>query len=96
MTARRRSLFFVSLGLGMAMLAGAQSGGPYSIPRSSVDSGGGRSSGGPFSVTGIIGQPDASVESASGGVFSLTGGFYASADVIPDPDLLFKDGFETP
>ncbi|MHC4575485.1 MAG: hypothetical protein ACYS76_15395, partial [Planctomycetota bacterium] len=39
--------------------AAAQSGGPYVLDWSSIDGGGGQSSGGPYSLTGTVGQPDA-------------------------------------
>ena len=47
----------------------------YSIDWHTLDGGGGTSSGGAYSVTGTIGQPDAGT--MSGGQFTLTGGFWA-------------------
>lgn len=44
------------------------------ITRSTVDGGGGRSTGGGFELTGTIGQSDAGVLTAGG--FELTGGFW--------------------
>ena len=56
----------------------------------SVDSGGGESSGGDFSVTAAIGQPDAGLISQCGTV--LAGGLWAGAvDLQP----LFCNGFES-
>ena len=50
----------------------------YSIDWYKVSGGGGTSTGGVYSVSGTIGQPDASANNAmSGGSFSLTGGFWA-------------------
>jgi hypothetical protein len=49
---------------------------PYSIDWHTVDGGGGTSTGGVYSVTGTIGQPDAG-PAMSGGNFSLTGGFWS-------------------
>ena len=46
----------------------------YSIDWSTVDGGGGTSTGGVFSVTGTVGQPDAGT--LSGGNFTLDGGFW--------------------
>jgi hypothetical protein len=48
----------------------------YSIDWSTIDGGGGTSTGGVYSVTGTIGQPDAGV-AMTGGNYSLTGGFWA-------------------
>jgi hypothetical protein len=63
----------------------------FAIVKSTVDGGGGKSAGGAFSVTGTIGQPDASVQDATGQGFSVTGGFWSRV-----VDLIFKDGFESP
>ena len=46
----------------------------YSIDWSTVDGGGGTSTGGVYSVTGTIGQPDAG--SMSGGAYAVSGGFW--------------------
>jgi len=66
------------------------SGGDFEIINSSMDNGGGRSSGGNFTLTGTIGQPDASEMVSSGGDFQLAGGFWARIT-----DLIFKDGLES-
>jgi hypothetical protein len=47
----------------------------YSVDWDTIDGGGGTSDGGPYSVTGTIGQPDAGGP-MSGGNYSLTGGFW--------------------
>lgn len=47
----------------------------YSIDWSTIDGGGGTSTGGVFSVSGSIGQPEAG--KLSGGNYSLEGGFWA-------------------
>ena len=60
------------LGLGLNSLR-AQS---YSIDWFTIDGGGGTSTGGVYSVTGTIGQPDAGV-AMIGGNYSLTGGFWS-------------------
>lgn len=44
------------------------------IARSTVDGGGGRSTGGTLELSGTIGQPDAGT--LTGGAFELTGGFW--------------------
>ena len=67
--------FFLALGL---FPASAQ----YSIDWFSIDGGGGTSTGGVYSVSGTIGQNDASVAPMTGGEFSLTGGFW-SLYIVP-------------
>jgi hypothetical protein len=61
--------------------AAAQS---YSIDWYKIAGGGGTSTGGVYSVSGTIGQPDAS-GAMSGGNYSLTGGFWAFVQVIQTP-----------
>lgn len=48
----------------------------YSIDWHTIDGGGGTSTGGVYSVSGTIGQPDAG-QTMTGGNYSLTGGFWA-------------------
>ena len=57
----------------------------------SVDSGGGSTSGGDFTLTAAIGQPDAGELTA--GDTALSGGLWAGG-AIPMPEI-FADGFET-
>ena len=52
----------------------SQGNGPYQIAWHTIDGGGGTSSGGPYVLTGTIGQPDA--DWASGGKYELLGGFW--------------------
>ena len=49
----------------------------YAINWHTIDGGGGTSTGGVYSVSGTIGQPDASPQTMTGGNYSLTGGFWA-------------------
>jgi hypothetical protein len=57
----------------------------YDISWFSIDGGGGTSSGGTYSVTGTIGQPDAGV--LSGGNYSIVGGFWSAiAEVSGNPE----------
>jgi hypothetical protein len=49
----------------------------FSIDWSTVDAGGGTSTGGVYSISGTIGQPDASPQGMTGGNYSLAGGFWA-------------------
>jgi len=59
--------------------------GQYSIDWFTIDGGGGgTSTGGVYSVSGTIGQPDAGL-AMSGGNFSLTGGFWSLISVAQTP-----------
>jgi hypothetical protein len=59
-----------------AAAAHAQSGGPYDLSWWTIDGGGVTfATGGTFNLGGTVGQPDAS-NALTGGVFSLTGGFW--------------------
>ena len=55
----------------------------YTIDWSTIDGGGGSSTGGVYSVTGTIGQPDAG--KMSGGSFTLEGGFWGVAAAVQTP-----------
>lgn len=61
--------------------ASAQS---YSIDWYKIAGGGGTSTGGTYSVSGTIGQPDAS-SAMTGGNYSVTGGFWALIQVVQTP-----------
>lgn len=49
----------------------------YAIDWFTIDGGGGTSTGGIYSVSGTIGQPDAAVQPMVGGNYSLIGGFWS-------------------
>lgn len=68
----------ICLLLGACLNAGAQS---YSIDWFTIDGGGGTSSGGNYTLSGTIGQPD--VGSLNGGNYSLQGGFWPGVLVVP-------------
>ena len=55
----------------------------YTIDWFTVDGGGGTSTGGVYSVTGTIGQPDAGV--MSGGNYTLAGGFWGVLAAVQTP-----------
>ena len=55
----------------------------YAIDWSTIDGGGGTSTGGVYSVSGTIGQPDAG--QMSGGQYSLSGGFWSVVAVVSSP-----------
>ena len=61
----------------------AQSGGDYVLDWSTIDGGGGTSSGGAYIVRGTIGQPDA--DYSAGGPYEVLGGFW------PGGPLCFVD-----
>jgi hypothetical protein len=65
----------------LAASAPAQS---YSVDWYKIAGGGGTSTGGVYSVSGTIGQPDAGGP-MSGGSYSLTGGFWALVSVMQTP-----------
>ena len=65
--------FLLAAALLLPAAVNAQS---YSIDWYTIDGGGGTSTGGVYSVSGTIGQPDAGGP-MTGGNFSLTGGFWA-------------------
>lgn len=65
----------------VTMSASAQN---YNIDWFTIDGGGGTSSGGVFTVSGAIGQPDAS-EPMTGGQYSLVGGFWGIVAAIQTP-----------
>jgi hypothetical protein len=60
----------------MLTVFGSSVRGQYSIDWSAIAGGGGTSTGGVYSVSGTIGQPDAGV-AMKGGAYSLTGGFWS-------------------
>ena len=72
---KTKFLFALSLTLllGCAVTTRAQT---YSVNWSTIDGGGGTSTGGVYTVSGTIGQPDAGVP-MSGGTFAVTGGFWS-------------------
>jgi len=57
--------------------------GQYTIDWSTVDGGGGTSTGGVYTVSGTIGQPDAGA--MSGGTYTLQGGFWGVIAAIQTP-----------
>ena len=55
----------------------------YSIQWHTIDGGGGTSTGGDYSLSGTVGQPDAGT--MSGGDFALSGGFWSLLAVVENP-----------
>jgi len=65
----------------------------YSIDWSTIDGGGGTSTGGVYAVTGTIGQPDAGA--MSGGNFTLEGGFWGVIAAVQTPGAPLLTIFRT-
>jgi hypothetical protein len=82
-------IIFVLAVLGSALSLAQSQGGDFEITKSTIDNGGGTSTGGEFSLIGTIGQPDANPQTSAGGEFLLAGGFWANAT-----GEIFADGFE--
>jgi hypothetical protein len=88
-------------GLGLASSARAQTGGGFDLTWNTYDGGGDSSSGGVFTVTGTIGQPDAG--RMTGTQVVLSGGFwacfeqvtcYANCDNSTNPPILNANDFQ--
>jgi hypothetical protein len=73
---KRTLLLIPIMALLIVSIAVAQSSGNYDLSWSTIDGGGGSSIGGSYSLSGTIGQPDATV--SSGGSYALNGGFWNS------------------
>ena len=56
---------------------------PFSMDWYNISGGGGTSTGGAYSISGTIGQPDAGA--MSGGNFTLQGGFWSVTSIVPTP-----------
>jgi hypothetical protein len=78
---KTKLLVFCLLSLAFCLRATAQ---PYAINWYKIAGGGGTSAGGVYSVTGTIGQHDASGP-MTGGSYSLTSGFWALISVVQTP-----------
>ncbi len=70
----------------MFLLPGLASAQTYSIDWHKIAGGGGTSSGGNYTLSGTIGQPDAGV-AMTGGSYSLTGGFWSLVSVVQSAGL---------
>jgi hypothetical protein len=69
--------------LALPLLAAAANAQSYSIDWYTIDGGGGTSTGGVYSVSGTIGQPDAG--RMSGGSYTLDGGFWGIIAAVQTP-----------
>ena len=87
---RAGRVWISNLGLGpvlgywcLVLVLGCTAHAQYSIDWTTIDGGGGTSTGGVYFVSGTIGQPDAA--SMSGGSYSLRGGFWSGISVVLTP-----------
>ncbi|HXC35230.1 MAG TPA: hypothetical protein VNV43_05105 [Candidatus Acidoferrales bacterium] len=76
-----KTQFIILSVLAALLLAATARAQNYSINWYKVAGGGGTSTGGTYSLSGTIGQPDASTP-MTGGNYSLTGGFWAFISVL--------------
>lgn len=91
--ARAAVLLLLALACAAAGVAGGD--GPYAVDRHVIAGGGGRSTGGAYTVYGVAGQHDADpLHPATGGTFEVSGGMLAAPIGSPGTDALFGDGFE--
>jgi hypothetical protein len=72
----------LALFLWLSVLSGAMAQN-YTLDWSTVDSGGGTSTGGVYAVSGTIGQPDAGT--MTGGNYTLSGGFWGIIAAVQTP-----------
>jgi hypothetical protein len=75
---------FLALFTALVMIASFARAQSYSLEWFTVDGGGGTSTGGGYSLSGTIGQPDAG-GAMTGGNFTLTGGFWSFLSVVQTP-----------
>jgi hypothetical protein len=81
MNTRRSALFLLTAILILTTPAWLQA--QYAIDWWTLDGGGGTSSGGSYTLSGTIGQPDAGV--LTGGPYTLSGGFWPGILIVPIP-----------
>jgi len=70
----------IFLAISLRFFTAAAFGQSYSIDWHTIDGGGGTSTGGVYSVSGTIGQPEAGT--MSGGNYTLDGGFWALPTIV--------------
>lgn len=80
--------------IGSCLFAAAAIAQSFSIDWFTIDGGGGTSTGGAYSISGTIGQPDAGT--MSGGSYSLAGGFWAIISAIQTPGAPLLSILHTP
>lgn len=90
---RYAAIVVAGLTLASSVTAGQPAGGDFVLVKSTIDGGGGSSTGEDFVLAGTVGQPDAGTQTVSGDEFALAGGFWARIENLV-VELIFKDGFE--
>lgn len=80
----KRSTFVFGIACTAAVAGSIALADPYAIDWFTIDGGGGTSTGGVYSVSGTLGQPDAGT--MAGGVYRLEGGFWAAAAAVQTPN----------
>jgi hypothetical protein len=83
-----KTLFKTTAMTASLAFAGAAAAQEYAIDWFTVDSGGGTSTGGRYSLSGTAGQADASLQPMTGGSFSLVGGYWSLFAVQPPDGVL--------
>jgi|ERR1043166_1099084 len=78
----KRALLLFAVAATLSLLPSGARGQTYSIDWYTIDGGGGTSTGGAYSLSGTIGQPDAG--GMSGGSFSIDGGFWSGIPTEPN------------
>src|SRR5438105_13370401 len=76
----KQNLLLFAVAATLSLLPSGARGQSYAIDWYTIDGGGGTSSGGSFTLSGTIGQPD--VATLSGGNYTLQGGFWPGI-VVP-------------
>ena len=74
--------FVLAVFLTIGWVASPASAQPYTIDWYTIDGGGGSMSGGGYTLSGTVGQPDAGGPMAGAG-FTLSGGYWAAGDAPP-------------
>jgi hypothetical protein len=75
----------------------ATGGSAFAVARWTIDGGGGRSSGGSYTLSASIAQPDAEpLHPATGAGYAIEGGFWPGVAQGVPTTVLFADGFEAP
>ncbi len=96
LSARGRQRFPLLFGLtvlgSLSAAADVPSGGPYTMRKQVVASGGGTASSGPYRLVGTVAQ--SAVGPVAGDGYALQQGFHTAASAEPAP-LLFQDSFES-
>ena len=86
--------YLLALGVAAALAASApraQSGGGYTIVKSTIDAGAGTVAAGPYRLRSTTGQPDAHYSEGDG--YALRGGFWG-APTASAGDRIFANGFD--